>query len=476
MSPTVFVVLIIYLIIIFLIGLWAGKKSNSMTDFLLAGRSLKLWMAIMTISASWFGGGLLIGMGQKTYTSGYVMFFYPLNSLFGLVFAGLLIKKMKDFTSYTTVTEFLEYRYKSPMLRLLCSLLSLVALIGLVGSQVTSVVSVLTSLGASNPTMTAICTTIVLVIYTSVGGFLAVTLTDCFQIILVIGGVIAACTVALIQNGGIGTIVAALETQSASLPDGFTSIMGSGGLSFIIFLVLPPTLYALIGQDLYQRLFACESLKTARKAAIISGILVCLLTFVPATMGLIARVLYPELAESGRAAMAIPMIIINHLPDIGVGIVLAAILAAIMSTADSLISSATSHFMNDVWVRYIDKSGDVNSKSLLIMSRVFTAFVGLAAMIVALILPDIITLCVHSYTLYTAGAFCPIVLGVLWKKATKEGAFAGLFVGVILAVAGISGFSLAGIPTILLGGISSLVVMVVVSLLTYKEAGAGTTA
>ena len=210
-------------------------------------------------------------------------------------------------------------------------------------------------------------------------------------------------------------------------------------------------------------------MKTARKAAIISGILVCLLTFVPATMGLIARVLYPELAESGKAAMAIPMIIINHLPDIGVGIVLAAILAAIMSTADSLISSATSHFMNDVWVRYIDKSGDVNSKSLLIMSRAFTAFVGLAAMIVALILPDIITLCVHSYTLYTAGAFCPIVLGVLWKKATKEGAFAGLFVGVILAVAGISGFSLAGIPTILLGGVSSLIVMVVVSLLTYKE-------
>lgn len=467
MSPIVIVVLVIYLVAVFLIGLWAGGKSKNMTDFLLAGRKLTLWVAVMTISASWFGGGLLIGMGQKTWTSGYIMYFYPLNALFGLVFAGLLIKKMRGFTKFSTVTEYLESRYNSKLLRTLCSLLSLVALIGLIGSQVTAVVSVLTNFGAANPTVIAIIATIVLIIYTSIGGFLAVTVTDCVQIILVILGIIAATIISVNHVGGLGTLFSTLNSQAASLPDGFTKWFGTSdqGISYILYMIIPPIMYALIGQDLYQRLFACNSLKTARRASIISGILVFCLVLFPATMGLVAKVLYPDLANG---AQSIPTLIINFLPPLAAGIVLAAILAAIMSTADSLMSAATSHFMNDIYTQYIDKSADINSKKLLNLSRAFTAIVGFAAMIVALVKYDIIALCIDSYTLYSSGVFAPIILGVLWKKATKEGAFTGLAFGVILSIMGIAGVSYGKIPTVVMAGGASVISMVIVSLLTYK--------
>lgn len=232
----------------------------------------------------------------------------------------------------------------------------------------------------------------------------------------------------------------------------------------MLWALLPMIMYYWIGQDVYQRLFACKTEQIARKTAYISGILLALLGIPPVIIGMVARLDFPELATSGNTASAFASVAIKYLPGFAVGIVLAAIFAAILSTADSILTAATSHFMNDIWVRYVDKNADPESKKLLRVSRIVSLLMGISAVLVSLYIPEVITLQIYAYTLYTAGAFVPIVLGVMWKKTTKEGAIAGLLVGAALAAAGLTGFQIGAIPGELFSAVIAAAVTVVVSL------------
>jgi SSS family solute:Na+ symporter len=269
---------------------------------------------------------------------------------------------------------------------------------------------------------------------------------------------------ALGAHGGYGNMIAQLEAVSTSLPKDYTTVINGDKSISLLWALLPMIMYYWIGQDVYQRLFACKTEQIARKTAYISGILLALLGIPPVIIGMVARLDFPELATSGNTASAFASVAIKYLPGFAVGIVLAAIFAAILSTADSILTAATSHFMNDIWVRYVDKNTDPESKKLLRVSRIVSLLMGISAVLVSLYIPEVITLQIYAYTLYTAGAFVPIVLGVMWKKTTKEGAIAGLLVGAALAAAGLTGFQIGAIPGELFSAVIAAAVTVVVSL------------
>ncbi|MGB4096275.1 MAG: sodium:solute symporter family protein, partial [Acetomicrobium sp.] len=153
------------------------------------------------------------------------------------------------------------------------------------------------------------------------------------------------------------------------------------------------------------------------------------------------------------------------------GVILAALLAAIMSTADSLLSAATSHIVKDFWIEIFHVSEVDKEKELLRVSRISTFVIGILSLIIALIVPGIIDALIYSYTMYTAGVFVPVIGGFLWKGATKEGALASLIIGSILALWGIiGGVSLFGAPVEIFAALISLIVFIVVSLFTKKHA------
>ena len=111
------------------------------------------------------------------------------------------------------------------------------------------------------------------------------------------------------------------------------------------------------------------------------------------------------------------------------GIVLAAILSAIMSTADSLLTSATSHIVKDFWIETFQMDEIQDEQKLLNISRNFTVIIGILGLGIALVMPGIIDTLIYSYTMYSAGVFVPVIGGVLWKSATREGALASLIIG-----------------------------------------------
>jgi SSS family solute:Na+ symporter len=191
--------------------------------------------------------------------------------------------------------------------------------------------------------------------------------------------------------------------------------------------------------------------------------------------GMAARALFGTEVEAARA---IPTLIDEVLPPAAAAIVIAAIIGAIMSTADSLLVAGTSHVTNDLYVRLLRAGRDVDESRLLWLSRIVTVLIGVLALWMALRFEAIIDLLLMSYTLYAAGVFVPVVLGLFWPRGNAAGAIAGIVGGSGLGLAGelawidFSGLPLlSGFPIIVTGAAASCLLYVIVSLLTPPPGG-----
>ena len=412
----IYVALVIYMVVLFGVGLFYSKKNATINDFLLAGRDLGVVAATLTVTASLFGGGLLTGSAQYAYDSGPMMYVYGIvGSGGGLLLAALLVHKMKDFSNYGTITQYLEARYGSRFLRTGSAILSMIALISIVGSQVAAVVGIMNALGMKNTTLAAV---------------------------LAMGDV-----------GGFAGLNSSLAAMTNELPTDYNVFMTPAHFKTLLWMILPGFMYVMIGQDIYQRLFACKSHKVALQTSVCSAILIMFIAATPVICGLIARVMHPELAAQGNSAAAYAILAMSVLPNWAVGIIIAASLSAILSTADSCLSAASSHFMTDFYLLYFAKDADPNDKRLVVVSQIFTVVAGAAAVVVSMTIPSILDACFNAYYIFTAGVFCPIVFGVFWKKTTKQGAIAGLVAGGVFVMFALStGFNIAGIGGELLSG------------------------
>lgn len=316
----------------------------------------------------------------------------------------------------------------------------------------------------------SILATIIFIAYTAISGLWAVTLTDFIQIILGTIGVIIATTLALISVGGFAGIEDKLSelylTGVISSPPSEYFNIFSPGTAVIVLTVVATVMYTLIGQDFYQRLFASKDEKVAVSASLFSGIFLIIVSFIPVTAGMAALALSPNPTEILKTPrIAIPHLILVALGPVVGSIFVAAILAAVMSTADSLLLAATSHVVRDFYYRFNPR---ITDRQMLKLSIIVTIVVGAFSLVTALTVRGIIELLIYSYDLYTSGVFVPLVLGLLWKRATKEGAVAGMIAGFIASLAGIMGLIPAEIYEMIYiwGALISFIAMIVVSLLT----------
>ncbi len=455
-------IIVVYMLAMLLVGWWASKRYiKGMTDFLLAGRRLGIWLCAATLAATHFGGGAVMGGGEYGFKYGISGAWYGVSCGVGLILLAFATAPKFRALALYTVPDYLELRYGGKTIRVLGTLLSLIALIGILAAQVLAARNALSILGLKGNTG-AILATLVFIIYTTIGGLWAVSLTDFLQITLASIGVIMGSIVVLSKTGGLTELISALKAKGVS--DSYFSFWGLGTAN-IMWLLLPTIMYTLIGQDFYQRLFAAKDSKTARIGALLGGIILVIVSFFPTIIGMGAKALSTE--ELGR--MSVPWVLQNLMPPVLGGIVLAAILAAIMSTADSLLSAATSHIVKDLWIETFKVDEIKEEKKLLNLSRVFTFVVGILSLIIALIVPGIIDALIYSYTMYTAGVFIPVIGGILWKGANKAGAIASTLIGSAVALYGIlTGVELFGAPVEIYAALISLIAFILVSLATKR--------
>ncbi len=454
----------VYLTVLLGIGWWCHRyRISGMTDFLLAGRKLGTVLCAAAMAATHFGGGALMGGASYGFEHGLSGAWYGISTGIGLLLLALLTAGRFRALALYTVPDVLAARYGGRTVRLLGALLSLMALVGILAAQVNAARGAFSIIGLEGPEA-AVAATLVFIAYTTFGGLWAAVISDVVQIAIAGAGVVIAGAVVLHRSGGLDGLQATLAAKDVG--EGYFSLTGAGP-SLILWLLLPTVMYTLIGQDFYQRLFAARSARVARRGALFGGLFLIAISFFPAVIGVGAR----GLSDLDDSTQAVPWVLQNLLDPLLGGIILAAILAAIMSTADSLLTAATAHLVKDGWIETLGRDAGDEEK-LLRISRASTVGVGLLALAIGLATPGIVTLLIYSYTLYTAGVFVPVLGGVLWRRGTRAGALSAMIGGSLVALAGIvGGFDLGGVPTEIYAALISAVLFVAVSLLGGQGKG-----
>ena len=229
-------IIIFYLMAIFGVGIYCNKFNNTIDDYLLAGRRLGLGLATGTLVATYFGGGYVIGVGSEAYQMGASSYWSPIAGAVGILAGCLVLKKMEGMRVYT-VTEIMENRYQSPLLRLLTTILSLLALLGIFAGQINSAGSILASLGIGNTTVCAIIVSAFFVGFTAFGGLWAVTVTDFIQIIVAALGLISAVCFIIYKGGGWSSVIAQIE--AANVPFNYFHLLQGTQPSYVLWLIFP---------------------------------------------------------------------------------------------------------------------------------------------------------------------------------------------------------------------------------------------
>ena len=457
------ITVVVYLCLMLGIGWWCSKKQISgMTDFLLAGRRLGLILCTAALAATHFGGGALIGGAEWGFNHGVAGAWYGIATGVGLILLGFFTaSKFRNLMLYT-MPDYLANRYGGKSIRLMGASLSLVALIGILAAQVKAAGSAFSIIGIEGP-WAAVLATAVFVTYTALGGLWAAVISDVVQITIAgVGVVIAGIAVmsASAAQGGLDTLLVGKGVETS-----YFSLLGQGP-AFIVFLLMPTVMYTLIGQDFYQRLFAAKTATVAKQSALIAGVFLIVISVFPTIIGMGARGLAGDEVAGDEAVVWVLQTLIN--PVLG-GIIIAAILAAIMSTADSLLTAATSHIVKDIWMESVHPGRKGDEKQLLSIARMATLLVGLCALVIGLIMENIVGTLIYAYTMYTAGVLVPVLGGLLWKRATRKGAIAAILVGSAIALLGIiTGYSVWGIPTEIYAAIGSLIAFILISFLSKE--------
>lgn len=468
MTSIVWTVLAVYLALLLAVSLYAKKLTVTSTDFLLAGRKMGFIITTATLAATHYGGGFVLGGASWGAQYGLGGVWYGLACGVGLLLLGIFFAKPLRALAAFTVPEVLERRFGGKGVTVISASLSLFALVGILGAQVWASASIFEVLGFSGTTG-AIIATVVFIVYTAFSGMWAVALTDFVQIIIGSAGVILAVVLSYIKVGGMTGLRASLETLSLDTHVAYFDF-SSPGLPIIFLTLFATTMYTLIGQDFYQRLFSARDETVARRAAIASGVFLIIIAFVPTLAGMLSLALAVDPASIlASPKTAIPQLIMIVFGSWVGAIFIAAILAAIMSTADSLLSAATTHVVKDFYQGIINRQAD--DRKILVLSRVWTIVIGGVALLMALQVKDIITLLLYSYDIYTAGVFVPLVLGFYWKRATRAGALAGMVCGFLPPLLGIAGVVSFAQPEYVYvsGALVSLIVMIAVSLLPSRS-------
>ena len=475
-SPIIISVLFGFLAVMVLIGLWAKQESGNVAGYYLAGKRLPSWVVAFSSNATGESAWLLLGLTGMGYVVGVHAFWVVLGEVLGVAAAWIVIARpLKVYTDRydsITVPDFLEDRFRDgrQILRRLSVLIILSMVAVYLAAQLTASGKAFSSfLGLSYPVGVLIGTAIVL-FYTTTGGFKAVAYTDLVQGILMFVGLATLPIVGMAALGGWTSMMEQLRATDPNLllPMGEHGFSTAGVMSAVSFAAVG---LAFLGvPQLMSRFMAARSVREIPPGGLIA--VLCIIVFDSGAVlaGMAGRALFPGLADSETI---LPTMATELFPALFTGVFLVIVLAAIMSTADSLLILASSAVVRDV-VQKIYRP-DMSDQRLSFYGKLTTVLIGLAALVVALQEARLIFWFVLFAWSGLAGAFVPVICcALLWKRTTLPGAIAGMAAGFVTTVTWVLVFKAQyyDLYEMIPGVAAGILATVVVSLFTRPPEGA----
>jgi high affinity choline transporter 7 len=444
----VWVTAIMYAIFI-LIGWFASKKvkTGSASELLVAGRSLPLLMATLTMTATWVDGGYILGTAESTFTSLALALQGGLGFGLSLIVGGVFFARVMHKKGYTTFIDPFEERFGKKW----AAVLSIPAILGELFWSAELMVAIGATFGVIlnvDLTTAIIISAGIVTLYTMIGGLWAVAYTDAFQLLLIPVGLILAIPFILHFTGGDLTTTwsnyKALKGDAAVVVppmhvDSFWDVHGIiswWDTSFMLILGgIPWNCY-------FQRVFSSKTSGIARSQSIFAGIITILMTIPPLILGMEAVVYWK--GSLSEPALSVPLLFENLVPRWVALFGLAAIVGAVTSSFSSSILSAGSMFSWNWYLRLISPKSNLNKASSVI--RIAILVLGAAAVFIALKVQSVQALWYFTSDLVFVLLFPQLVMALFDKKANRTGSMVAFFVSLFLR--GCGGEPLFDIPAL----------------------------
>ncbi len=401
-------------------GYFISRKVTTTQDYFLADRDLGLLPITFTLIATQLGGGMLLGTSQEAYQYGLWGILYTFSMIIGFLLLGSGIAARLQSLNVSTTAQLFETVYNAPSLKKIASLLSMLTLSGLLVSQMVGARALLCSIGISHMPIFIIFW-LFIIIYTMTGGLKAVVWADLIQVtyIFIIFSVLFIwCLLQEPASFFSWHNLQSMQQTFARMDTSYAALAAT--------LVLP-ALFSLIEQDLAQRFFAARTKKIAAAAALCASLLLFLFALIPVYFGIKAHMLQVPLQDNASPLLPVLGLLTNEYVVIAA---VCGILAAITSTADSLLCAISSNMSQDF---NIHLPGITNR---LISSKMLTLLIGISCLIVSFFVPSsIISIIISSYAISVVCLFVPLVFAYYNKQLPKQAALyaiVGGFTGLLL--------------------------------------------
>lgn len=385
-----------------IVGKISTQNVSSEKDYFLAGKTVRFFPLMMTFLATQVGGGLVLGAADEAFKFGWPVLLYPMGAALGLILLGSGIGKRLASFPVSTVAQILEQVYGSKGLKRTASLLSIISLFMILVAQIIASRKFLVSVGFTSEPLFLLLWAIV-IIYTAQGGLKAVISTD------------------LVQAAFFSLIFLITFGFTLTLPDLSLTVTSADTWAPVsnklCGWLLMPLLFMFIEQDMAQRCFSGACPRTVSRAATTAGILTMILCFVPVFLGVMGRSMGMSIAPGASVLMTVVEKTTNPTLLAFIG---CAVLAAIISTAASLINSISSNIATDFSYSFCKK------ETTLPFVRTITALISVSSIFFAFFFDSIVDILIQSYDLSVSSLFVPICVALFRKN--------GSFLSALLAI------------------------------------------
>ncbi len=464
----IILVLVLYLLVLLVLAYWSRQETHSIEGYYVAGKKLPYWVVAFSTNATGESGWLLLGLTGMGYLVGPHALWIALGEVIGVglswLFVAYRLKVSTDRYDSVTVPDYLASRFTDArhLLRLLSVIIILTMVCVYTAAQMVAAGKAFDAFLETGYAYGVMLGALITLVYTAVGGYKAVAYTDVVQGVLMLFALITIPVVGLYAVGGPAEMISALGEIDPTLVNPFGehgwSIAGVIAVASFLAVGLP-----FLGvPQLMVRFISIRDRKEIPKAGVIS--VLCILAFDVGAVfiGMTGRILFPDLPD---AETIMPVMSAELFHPLLTGIFIVVVLAAIMSTVDSLLILASSAVVRDVMQKVFHPR--LTSEALSGYGKWVTVIIGLGAMLFALTEARVIFSLVLFAWSGLGAAFAPVLLCALfWERTTLAGAFAGMSAGFVTTIVWILFFkeNAYGLYEMIPGFIAGLLMTILVSL------------
>jgi SSS family solute:Na+ symporter len=398
-----------FLIFMLLIGVTSFKKISSLSSFYVSSRGTSsLWLA-GSIVATTIGGSATLGLAGIGFSKGLPGAWWLMSgSICMMILAALWAKKVREYGVYT-LPEILEKQYNSSTLKIVSSVVIIAAWMGIISAQMIAAGKILDILWPGYYRFFVILCGAVFIFYTVSGGQLSIIKTDFFQTLFIFTGIILILVLAFVKYG---------SPRALTLPESYLSFPVNNYFTYrdiLIYFLFVGTSF-LAGPDIYSRILSAKDSNTAKKGVFAAACMIMLIAVAVTLIGVYAKGVNPGIAPEG-AFLDLAM---NILPESLKGLLLAALLAAVMSSADTCLLTSGVILSADVLKPLFYR--DIDEKKELKYTRIIILLLGIFSLSTALYIDGIIKSLLLALTVYTSGIIIPVVFGFYREKLSLNAA------------------------------------------------------